>query len=144
MNICMFIGNLTRDPEIREVGDSKVATFSIAVKKYTKDKDKDEATFLDCEAWGKTAELLEKYFKKGDQIGVQSEAVQDRWEDKTDGSNRSKLKFRVEKIEFCRKSANNNTDETGETPKDGKKETKKPKKKNEDAVTEPSDEEVPF
>jgi single-strand DNA-binding protein len=141
MNVCVFIGNLTRDPEIREVGDTKVAGFSIAVKKYTKDKDKDEATFLDCEAWGKTAELLEKFFKKGDQIGVKAEAVQDRWEDKTDGSNRSKIKFRVEQIDFGRKSSNNTEDPTNETPKDTKK---KSKKKNEDVVTEPTDEEVPF
>ena len=67
MNNCSFIGRLTRDPETGHINDYKVVSFTIAVDRRDKNKNTD---FIPCKAWGKTGELVEKYLKKGDQVGV--------------------------------------------------------------------------
>lgn len=104
-NRCLFIGHLTRDVEVRYTpSNTAVAQFGIAVNERWTDKTtgekKESVSFLDCEAWGKTGENIAKYFGKGKPILVECKAVQDTWKDKTDGSNRSKIKFKVEAFEF--------------------------------------------
>mgnify|MGYP000538214782 CR=1 FL=1 len=104
-NKCIFVGNLTRDVEVRYTpSNTAVAQFGIAVNERWTDKTtgekKESVSFLDCEAWGKTGENIAKYFGKGKPILVECKAVQDAWKDKTDGSNRSKIKFKVEAFEF--------------------------------------------
>ena len=103
-NRCLFIGYLTRDVEVRQTPNNTVAQFGIAVNERWTDKNtgekKESVSFLDCEAWGKTGENIAKFFGKGKPILVECKAVQDTWKDKTDGSNRSKIKFKVEAFEF--------------------------------------------
>ena len=65
MNNVSLIGNLTKDPVIKVAGDAKVANFTLAVRRTS-----DKADFINCVAWRKTAELIENYVKKGQQIGV--------------------------------------------------------------------------
>lgn len=69
MNLCMISGRLTRDIEMRKTThDANVAKFSVAVG-GTKDKDGNKHTdFFNCQAFGGTADMLEKYFHKGDPI----------------------------------------------------------------------------
>ena len=62
MNNCVFVGRLTKNPELRTNGDTTVTRFSIAVDRRFK---KDEADFISCVAFGKTAEFIDKYFSKG-------------------------------------------------------------------------------
>lgn len=70
MNKVILIGRLTRDPEMR-TGETTVASFSVAVNRRFKNKDgKYEADFPNVKAFGKTAEFIEKWFKKGSQIGI--------------------------------------------------------------------------
>lgn len=70
MNKVILIGRLTRDPEIR-TGNTTVASFSVAVNRRFKNKDGQyEADFPSIKAFGKTAEFVEKWFKKGSQIGI--------------------------------------------------------------------------
>lgn len=67
MNKVILIGRLTRDPEVRysNVG-STVARFSLAVdRKFKREGDEQTADFINCVAFGKTAEFIEKYFFKG-------------------------------------------------------------------------------
>ena len=74
LNKCTIIGNLGRDPEIKTIpSGQKVASFSLACsEKYTKDGQKVEKTeWINCKAWGKLAEIIEKYVKKGNQIYVE-------------------------------------------------------------------------
>ena len=102
MNVCMFMGNLTRDPEIRTFGDNKsVTNFGLAINRSYKKGDDwvNEPSFLDCELWDKGGEIFANKFKKGDMVIVQCSVKQDNWEDKTTGEKRSKLKFRVDKFE---------------------------------------------
>lgn len=90
-------GNLTRDPETRAAGSSTVCNFGLAInRKY---KDKEETTFVDCEAWNATGENIARYCTKGQPLLVEGELVLDQWTDK-DGNKRSKLKVRVYGFQF--------------------------------------------
>ena len=72
MNRVMLIGRAVRDPEIRHSQDMTIAKYTLAVDRRGKDK---EADFISCTAFGKTAEFIEKYIKKGTKI-----AVEGRWQ----------------------------------------------------------------
>lgn len=73
------MGRLTKDPEIRYTQTSKaVANFTIAVSRRFK---KDEADFINCVAWGKTAEFISKYFSKGSMIAVVGSIQTRTWDD---------------------------------------------------------------
>lgn len=70
MNKVQLVGRLTKDAEVRySQGDSQmaIARFTIAVDRRGKNN---EADFISCVAFGKTAEFIEKYFSKGNRIGV--------------------------------------------------------------------------
>lgn len=99
MNICSFMGRLTRDPELLDVGGGKsVANFCIAVKNPTKAENKPDATFIECIAWEKTADLIGRDFKKGSRIIVSAAAKTESWQDKESGKKRSRIKFVVQKF----------------------------------------------
>ena len=95
-NKCLFIGNLTRDPEIKPVGTSKVCKFGIAMNHRTKAKE--EVCFVDIVAWDKTAEFVAQYFKKGNSILVEGRLKLETWE--KDGKQNSKHIVIAEKISF--------------------------------------------
>lgn len=69
MNTVNLIGRLTKDAEVRDIkgkdGDIAQAVFFLAV-----DRGNDEADFIRCVAYGKTAEIVEDYTGKGDRVGV--------------------------------------------------------------------------
>ena len=70
MNKVLLIGRLTRDAELSQSG-STYAKFTLAVNRQFKDKDgSKKADFINCVAFGKTAEILTQYTQKGSQIGV--------------------------------------------------------------------------
>lgn len=98
MNLCVFEGRLVADPEVRKAGDVTVVNFRLAVDNEMK---KDDATFLDFEAWAQGAEIIAKWFKKGSLIIIRdATAKNDSWEDKTTGEKRSRVKFRVNRFLF--------------------------------------------
>ena len=74
MNKVIIIGRFTRDPEIKyTTGENATATarFSLAVNRRFKNKEGNyDADFINCVAFGKTAEFIEKYFTKGMAIGI--------------------------------------------------------------------------
>ena len=71
MNTAVLIGRTTRDIELRRTGNgTAVASFTLAVNRDFKTNDGQEADFIQCVAWKKTAELLEQYVHKGDRIAV--------------------------------------------------------------------------
>jgi single-strand DNA-binding protein len=100
MNITLLKGNLTRDPELRNItsGDKSVSVvnFSIAVsREYTKasgEKDK-ITTFINCEAWDSGAEIIAESFKKGDLVMIEGSLRNDSWE--KDGVKHSTMRVRV-------------------------------------------------
>lgn len=71
MNSVQLVGRFTRDPEVRySNGGSSVARFTLAVDRKFKQENGDNADFISCVAFGKTAEFIEKYFAKGQRIGL--------------------------------------------------------------------------
>lgn len=71
MNAVVLIGRTTRDIDLRRTGNgTAVASFTLAVNRDFKTQDGQEADFIKCVAWKKTAELLEQYVHKGDKIAL--------------------------------------------------------------------------
>ncbi len=71
MNAVVLIGRTTRDIDLRRTGNgTAVASFTLAVNRDFKTQDGQEADFIQCVAWKKTAELLEQYVHKGDKIAL--------------------------------------------------------------------------
>lgn len=103
VNIVHIAGRLTRDVEVRSVSSgTQVANIGIAINRKWSDKSgekKEETTFVDCEAWGKTAEVMAQYLSKGSEVFVSGRLRLDLWDDK-DGSKRSKMKVVVDSFQF--------------------------------------------
>jgi single-strand DNA-binding protein len=103
LNRVQLAGHLTRDPQVRVVNDKNtVAAFSIAINRRYKTADgenKEEATFVECEAWGRTAELVGQYLVKGSACYLEGRLRLDTWQDK-DGQNRQRMKVVVEQVQF--------------------------------------------
>jgi single-strand DNA-binding protein len=106
LNKVMLIGRLTRDPESRSVGDTKVVKFGFAVNNRKKDKSgnwTDDPVFIDVEAWGRTAEACEQYLRKGSQCFLEGRLKFDQWTGK-DGQRASKLYLVAENVQLLEKS----------------------------------------
>ena len=102
MNRVDLTGRLTRNPEIRySQGSSSIASFTVAVDRTVKKGDEwvRDADFIKCVAFGKTAEFIEKYFKKGSFIVV-SGSIKTGSYDKDDGTKVHTTDVWVEKAEF--------------------------------------------
>lgn len=106
LNRVLLMGNLTRDVELRAVGGSgqQVANVGLALNRSfttASGEKRDEVTFVDCEAWGKTAEIMQKYLGKGRQVCIEGRLKLDTWDDKTSGKKQSKLKVVIESFYFA-------------------------------------------
>lgn len=104
-NKVLLMGNLTRDVELRHLpnSDQAVAKIGLAINHRYRTKDgenREEVTFVDCEAWGRTAETMAKYLQKGRPVFIEGRLKLDQWQDKQDGSNRSKMKVVIESFQF--------------------------------------------
>ncbi len=103
VNKVFLMGNLTRDVELKYTsGNQPVAAIGLAVNRRfrTRDgEDRDETTFVDCEAWGRTAEVMNQYLTKGRPVFIEGRLKLDQWEDK-DGAKRSKMRVVVENFQF--------------------------------------------
>lgn len=123
LNKCFFIGNLTRDPEISYTPKgTAVAKLGIAVNRTWKDaqdQKQEEVTFLDLTAWAQTAEIIEKYLKKGSAAHFECRAKLDQWEDKTTGQKRSKITFVIEQLTFLPSGGKREEQEEQEPPTRG-------------------------
>lgn len=87
MNSCVLIGRTTKDIELRRTGNgTAVASFTLAVNRDFKTNDGQEADFIQCVAWKKTAELLEQYVHKGDRIAVNGSIRTRHYEDSHGGT----------------------------------------------------------
>lgn len=100
INSCTFTGRLTRDPDIGNSGKTTFASFGLAVKRNYKNSDGGYDTdFFEFRAYGRTADFVEKYFKKGMKADIASVARQDHWTDK-EGKKQNATVFVVNTMEF--------------------------------------------
>ncbi|MEO1007210.1 MAG: single-stranded DNA-binding protein [Planctomycetota bacterium] len=102
-NRVFLMGNLTRDPEVRHTPqNTAVANIGLAVNRRYRTQsgeNREETTFVDCEAWGRSAEVMAQYLKKGRPVFVEGRLKLDQWQDQQ-GNNRSKLKVVIENFQF--------------------------------------------
>lgn len=100
----IICGNITRDPELRTTTNgNKVCAFSVAVNRTYKDasgNNQDSVSFIECSAWGKAAEIISQYMKKGSGILVSGRLNQRSWDDKETGKKRSAVEIVVEEFSF--------------------------------------------
>lgn len=107
MNTVNLVGRFTRDPEIRYTDNGlSIARFSIAVDRRIKTDGGAAADFISCIAFGKTAEFIEKYFGKGQRIGLSGRIQTGSYTNK-DGNKVYTTDVVAENVEFV-ESKNNN------------------------------------
>lgn len=103
-NKVILVGNLTRDPELRYTPKgTAIAKIAIAVnRKWTTDtgEQKEEVTYVDVDAFGKSAETIGQYMRKGSPMLIEGRLRLDQWDDKSTGQKRSRLGVVLEGFQF--------------------------------------------
>lgn len=102
LNRTVLLGRLTRDPELKSTsGGQYFCRFTLAngYKKKQGEGYADAVNFIDCVAWGKTAEAIHKYVSKGQRLLVEGCLRWSSWEG-TDGKKQSKVEINVETFQF--------------------------------------------
>ena len=123
MNRVILMGRLTADPELRQTPQgTSVTSFTIAVDRRIKTENGQQADFITCVAWRKTAEFICRYFQKGRMIAVEGQLQSRSW-DTQDGKRQYATEVIVDNVSF-----------TGE----------KPQTENTDGFTYLPDDDTPF
>lgn len=116
MNKIVLIGRLVRDPELRfsPGTGTAISRFTIAVNRRKKEDGTQEADFIPCISWGKQAENIANYQRKGNQIGICGR-IQTRNYDGKDGIKRYVTEVVAEEVQFLDKvnKENNNSYDSG-------------------------------
>lgn len=101
LNKAMLIGNVGREPEVRDAGSTRVANFSLATTdRRFKDKDgKPRTEWHNVTAWGKLAEIIEQYVHKGDSLYIEGRIQTRKWQGK-DGSDRYTTEVVADQMEM--------------------------------------------
>ena len=103
-NKVILVGNLTRDPELRYTPKgTAVARLGLAVNRQWKTdsgESREEVTFIDIDAFGRQAEVIGQYCKKGKPLMIEGRLKYDTWEDKQTNQKRSKLTVVLESFQF--------------------------------------------
>jgi single-strand DNA-binding protein len=117
-NKVILAGNLTRDPELRYTPKgTAIAKIGLAINRKWRSESgemKDETTFVDVDAFGKTAETIGQYLKKGRPILVEGRLRYETWDDKQTGQKRSKLGVVLDSFQFM--DSGNRSDSEGGAP----------------------------
>jgi len=99
MNSLIIIGNITRTPESRTVGENTVCNFDVAVNRDYKRDGQPDADFFRVAAWGKTGENCQKYLDKGKKVAVTGEVSCRAYEGR-DGTHKAQMEVHANKVEF--------------------------------------------
>ena len=103
-NKVILVGNLTRDPELRYTPKgTAIAKIGLAVNRvWTNEagEKKEEVTFVDVDVFGRTAENVGQYMRKGRPILIEGRLRLDQWDDKQTGQKKSKLGVVAETVQF--------------------------------------------
>ncbi len=138
-NKVVLMGNLTRDPELRTTPNGQnVPSFSLAVNRSWKNaqgEQQEAVDYIDCNIWGKPAEIITQYMKKGSGILVSGRLQQRSWEQ--EGQKRSKVEVVVEDFNFV-----GGGNDGGGAPSGGSVSSSAPTKKSEPVVEDLGDEPI--
>ncbi len=149
-NKVILAGNLTRDPELRYTPKgTAIAKIGMAINRSWKSETgetKEEVTFVDVEAFGRQAEVIGQYMKKGRPFLVEGRLKLDQWEDKNTHQKQSKLKVVLESFSFI----DSNRGDGGGAPSDAPRSRPAPAAKPDapapegEAAPPPEEDDVPF
>lgn len=101
LNKAILMGRLTRDPELRHTqSNTAVCSFTLAIDRDRKDQNGERQTdFIDCTAWGKTAEFVAKWFNKGTMAIAVGRIQSRKWQDQN-GNNRTSIEVNCDEVSF--------------------------------------------
>jgi len=121
-NKVILVGNLTRDPELRYTPKGMaIAKVGLAVNRIWRNEageTKEEVTFVDVDVFGRTAENVGQYMRKGRPILIEGRLRLDQWDDKQTGQKRSKLGVVAETVQFLGSpTGGGSSSEGGEAPR---------------------------
>ena len=114
LNNAQFMGHLTADPEVKTTQSGNfVCEFTIACNR--KVRDMEEVFFANCKVWGKSAENLAKFTRKGSCVYAEGYLRQEEWEDRNTGAKRSKVVCICDAVQFIDRinSGNGGNNRTG-------------------------------
>ena len=120
-NYVGFIGRFTSDPELRTAGETSIVRFTLARNRPKRGDTPAEADFVDFTAFGKTAEMIERYFKKGDQLGIEAHIATSTYvasKLKNEDGESPKLKqtqFIVDRVEFVGSNKHDDSSDSADT-----------------------------
>ena len=144
-NRVILAGNLTRDPELRYTPKgTAVARVGLAINRTWKNETgetKEEVTFVDVDAFGRQAEVIGQYFKKGRPILIEGRLKYDTWEDKQTNQKRSKLGVVLESFSFL--DSQRGGDAAG-PPAARSRQPEAPPAPSSEPEAPPTDDDVPF
>lgn len=148
----ILMGNLTRDPEVRQTPNgSSVAELGMAVNRVWFDKQsqekKEEVTFVDITVWGRQAEVAGEYLSKGRAVLIEGRLQLDTWQDRESGQNRSKLKVVCENLTMVGGRNEGGNDQQSGQQSNRRQGGRRPAPKNDPAKTfydDAPDGDVPF
>jgi len=99
VTIIVAVGRLGRDPSTKEVSGTKVCAFSLAVDGRKDSGGNKSTTWLEVRAWGKLAEICQKYLQKGKQVCVTGELSVEQWNTR-EGEKRMEVRVTADKVKF--------------------------------------------
>ncbi len=121
-NKVLLLGNLTRDPQLSYTpSQTAVVEFGLAINRRWRGQDgsdREETCFVDCRAFGRAAENINKYCQKGRPLFVEGRLTFDSWTAK-DGSKRSRLRVTVETFQFLGSSQAQGASAQAQKPEEG-------------------------
>ncbi len=149
LNKALIIGNLTRDPELKALPSGiKVCSFSVATNRVWKDQNgakQEAADYHNVVVFGRQAETVAQYMKKGSQVMIEGRMQTRSWDDATTGTKKYRTEVVADRVQFG---------STGNAPRTGGATTQAPAKSNEqddsglDTIDYPQDEiaseDIPF
>ena len=154
LNRIMLIGRLTRDPELRQIqSGTSLCRFSIANNRiYSQNGErKEEVSFFNCTAWGRLAEIVHQYCRKGKQVGVEGRLRHYSWQD-NDGKKNSSVEVVAEQLQLLGSSQGGGSQDmpSDAIPVGQQEESKKPVSVTRESPSESSkegsweDDDIPF
>lgn len=104
-NRVILMGNLTRNPEMRDVpssSNSVICEFGIAVSRryVVNGQEREDTCFVDISTWGKLAEICNRYLQKGSPVLIEGRLTYDSWTDKETQKKRSRLSVTADNVQF--------------------------------------------
>jgi single-strand DNA-binding protein len=116
LNKAILIGNLTRDPELKAIASgNKVCTFSIATNRTYKDSNgvrQEKTDYHNIVVWGKTAENVATYMKKGSQVLVEGRMETRSWDDAATNTKKYRTEIIADTVQFGAKSSGGSSSST--------------------------------